>query len=217
MRAGAAAVATLALVATCSVAHAAEPRRGAYVALALGPAFAAGNAGYSGRSSTGYGVPVPREVSASDGYTGVGPDLRAALGYAPANGLAVALELRGFALALGGARFPYSSMSFFALWSVGAGVDWYPEPAGPVHLGLGAGYARGALGGSTESIGAADNIDVDWLVDGPIGHAVLGYTVRAGSTFGYGPLADVTAFRLTSDDARVTGACVTLALELSWL
>ena len=215
MRPAAVASIILAVVATAGQAPADEPRRGVYAALALGPAFAAGTASYSGSTLPGYGAPRP--VSASDGFTGVGPDVRVALGYAPVDGLAIAPELRGFFIALRGARFPYSSLDIFPLWSIGGAVDWYPEPAGPVHVVLGAGYAKSTLMGSGEDIGAADNITVDWHVSGPIVHAAVGYTKRAGATFGYGPLLDVTALRLTSTDARASAACITLALGLSWL
>ncbi len=195
---------SMVLARTAPVRAADEPRRDWYTALAFGPAFVAGSVDYSGETA-----------KFRDEISGGGGALLFAMGYAPADGLAVALEV-GASITHAEVRVPDGSRDFFSVWSAGALVDWYPRPSGPVHLQLGLGYTVSTfLAGGTDH-GGGQKSQPGLGGDGVIGRAGVGYVFRSGSAFELGPLLSLSTLRTSNAAATTEASGVALLLQLSW-
>ncbi|HMR04475.1 MAG TPA: hypothetical protein PKA88_01840 [Polyangiaceae bacterium] len=200
------AAALLATLLTVSTRARAEdaPRRGLYTALAFGPTFVAGKVDYS-----------KEETSIHEDFSGGGGDLRFAIGYAPSEGLAVAVRV-GTSLTDAEVRVPDGSRDIFTVWSAGALIDWFPFASVPAHLELGLGYTVTTfLAGGTDSGGGQDSRP-GLGGDGAVGRAGVGYLFARSADFGIGPLLAVSTLRTRNATTRTAGNGIALLLQLTW-
>ncbi len=215
--------AALSLAAVCAIPRAARaappgdtsPRRGLYLHAAMGPDVMGGKVSYSGQ----VGVAEPSRVySYQAGFSGVGAEVDLAAGWAPLDGLAIALEGRGILQMTGEAKFAHSTLSYLSLQSYGGLVDYYPFPTGPIHVELGAGYAINEYESEEDTNLAPGTIVVHSDdMTGVLGHTGVGYEWRAKTGFQVGPLLDVWVTRLASKEGRTTARGLTLMISAGWM
>jgi len=192
------------LAATTTHAWAADaPRRGLYSALALGPAFVAGEVDYASDAT-----------SFHESFAGGGGDLHFAMGYAPVDGFAIAVG-GGTSITDAEVRVPRGSRDVFSAWTAGALIDWYPHASGATHIELGLGYCVSTfLAGGRDSGGQASQPGLGG--DGAFGRAGVGYVFRSRTGFGIGPLLAVSMLRTRNSAAHTRASSVALLLQLSW-
>lgn len=210
-------------VALCALARAASaappdsprPRKGLYLHAAMGPALIGGNVSYSGQMKTGG---ISREYSYADGFSGLGADVNLAAGWAPLDGLAIALEGRAILQVTGSARLPHATLSYLSLQSLGGLVDYYPAPTGPFHVDLGAAYAQSEYASVEDAVLVPGSVVVHADdMSGVLGHAGVGYDWRAKTGFQFGPVLDVWTTRLTSAEGRTSVQGVSLTISAGWM
>lgn len=195
--------ATLLTLSTRAAAEGA-PRRGLYTALAFGPTFVGGKVDYSSGTT-----------SFHEDFSGYGGDLQFALGYAPAEGLAVAVRV-GSSLTDAEVRVPDGSRDVFTVWSAGALIDWFPFASVPAHLELGLGYTVSTFlaGGTDHTEGQTNRPGLGG--DGVVGRAGAGYLFGSRSGFGLGPLLAVSTLRTRNPATRTAASSIALLLQLTW-
>lgn len=215
--------ATLCAASVCAIPRAASaapptsagPRRGLFLRAAMGPDLMSGKVSFSSTID----VPGPARVySYEAGFSGLGAEVDLAAGWAPLDGLAVALEGRGILQMTGSAKLPHTTLSNLSLQTFGGLVEYYPFARGPLHVDFGAGYAR------TEYVSEEEaNLSPGTIVvhaddmTGVLAHTGVGYDWRAKTGFQVGPVLDVWVTRLTSDEGRTTARGVSLLISAGWL
>jgi hypothetical protein len=179
-----------------------------YVSSGAGPAIGAANASAGAESAT---------------VAGGGVSLHAAAGYAAVDGLATAAEVRAI-LHNGVAQFNQVESDFdIGIASIGALVDWYPRPLGPVHLQLGFGrmsaakYGLTSGGAETKSATPSSNLGTFSDMHGPLGHVGVGWAWRARDGVAFTPVFDLYRGRATNDEASLDVYGCSLELMLTWL
>lgn len=191
------------------------PRRGLYLRAAMGPDVMSGNVSYGGTIAL---AGPARPYSYQAGFGGAGADVHLALGWAPIDGLAIGVEVRDILQMTGSAKFAHATLSYLSLQSVGGLVDYYPYPAGPIHVNLGLAYAQTEYASEEEANLSPGTIVVHADdMTGVLGHTGVGYEWRAKTGFQFGPLLDFWITRLSSNYGRTNARGASLLIEAGWM
>ena len=174
------------------------PRRGLYVQLAAGPEYVKGSAD---------------DPSVVDGdFAAGGASLRFGVGYAPLDGLALAVGIDA-SVAGGEVIRSDGTDSGLGAWSIGPLVDWYPDAQGPLHVDLAVGYAvAGFMSGSRNGGGGGGTSDGGLGGAGIGGHTGVGYTFRSGGV-GLGPMLSVSALHTENSHATLNAFGAALLIQ----
>jgi len=191
------------------------PRKGLFLRAAIGPDVMSGKVSFSTTTAVS-GTPTLYSYEA--GFNGVGADVDLAAGWAPLDGLAIAVEGRAILQMTGSAKLPHTTLSYLSLQSLGGLVQYYPFSTGPVHVDFGAGYARTEYASEEHAVLSPRTIALHADdMSGLLAHAGIGYDWRARTGFQVGPLLDVWETRLSSNDGRTTARGVSLLISAGWL
>jgi hypothetical protein len=202
-------------VASAAPPKSAGPRKGLYLRAGIGPDVMSGKVSYSASSAVG-GTASKYVYEA--GFNGAGADVDLAAGWAPLDGLAIALEGRAILQMTGSAKLPHTTLSYLSLQSLGGLVQYYPFPRGPVHVDFGAGYARTEYASEEDAVLSPRTIVVHADdMSGVLAHAGVGYDWRARMGFQVGPVLDAWETRLSSKEGRTTARGVSLLIAAGWL
>ena len=141
-----------------------------------------------------------------------GASLRFGAGYAPLDGLALAVGIDA-SVAGGEVIRSDGTDSGLGAWSIGPLVDWYPNAQGPLHVDLAVGYAvAGFMSGSRNGGGGGGTSDGGLGGAGIGGHTGVGYTFRSGGV-GLGPMLSVSALHTENSHATLNAFGAALLIQ----